>query len=76
VRAHPTREKVERTKIQQMENPMSTPDIIGAQNEILGDDVHANQKNVAVNSGPAYFTMPRRDSGGTGSGEYCSIARS
>ena len=33
-------ENVIRTKIQMDDKPITTPDIIGAQNEILGNDVH------------------------------------
>jgi len=36
------------TKIQQIDHPNTRPDIIGAQNEISGNDVHANQKKQIV----------------------------
>ena len=56
--------------------PMNTPDIIGAQNEMEGYDVQPNQKKAMAKMGAAMMASPRRSSGGTLSGLYCSMSRS
>lgn len=62
------------TKIQHIAQPMITPAIIGAMNEMLGYDVHANQKNEAANMGAATNPISSLNSGGTGSGACFLIA--
>ena len=57
-----------------MENPNGRPAIIGAQNEILGYEVQANQKKEMTKMGLETTAISRRTSGGTGSGAYLSIA--
>lgn len=62
--------------IQRIDQPNRKPDIIGAQNEILGFDVHASQKKAIAKEGPANIATSRRFSGGTGRGAYSKMARS
>lgn len=57
-----------------MENPNGRPAIIGAQNEILGYDVQANQKKEIAKIGPETIAISRRTSGGTGLGACLAIA--
>ena len=70
------RQKIIRTKIQQMDKPNTKPDIIGAQNEMDGNEVHANQKKETANSGAAIIAISNRSSGGTGCGACLAMARS
>ena len=52
------------------------PDIIGATNEMLGNEVHANQKKEMAKNGAAMIAIPKRTSGGTGLGACIAMARS
>jgi len=64
------------TNIQQRDQPNINEDIIGAANDIVGNDVHANQKKEIAKKGLAIMASSKRNSGGTGSGAHFSMARS
>jgi hypothetical protein len=59
-----------------IDQPNMNPDIIGTANDIVGNEVHANQKKEIANKGLAIIASSKRNSGGTGSGAYFSMARS
>jgi hypothetical protein len=59
-----------------MDQPNTTPDIIGATNEVLEYEVHANQKKEMAKKGAAMIAISSRASGGTGWGTYFAMARS
>ncbi len=58
-----------------MLNPISSPDIIGAQYEISGEEDQANQKKEIAKRGPESITTSSRNSGGTGSGANLLASR-
>jgi hypothetical protein len=64
------------TKIQHIEKPMSKTDNIGTTNEMLGNEVHANQKKEMANAGAAIIAISSLNSGGTGWGACNATARS
>ena len=68
--------RARRTKMNTTEKPMASPASIGAQNEIVGYDVHPNQKNETAKIGAAITAIFIRFSGGTIFGLYSSIRRS
>jgi hypothetical protein len=59
-----------------MLHPSNPPDIIGAQNEMLGKDVHANQKNDMAKNGAESMATFNLNSGGTGFGAHSWALRS
>lgn len=63
------------TKIKQMAKPIKATEIKGAHSDMLGKDVHANQKKALANMGPATIAISRRTSGATIFGAAFSTAR-
>jgi hypothetical protein len=57
-----------------MEKPMNRPAIMGAQNDILVNDVHPNQKNATANNGADQHAISSRISGGTGDPDAACVA--
>jgi hypothetical protein len=71
-----SKQKISLTKIQQIDQPNTTPAIIGATNVMLGNEVHANQKKETAKKGLAIIASSKRNSGGTGCGAFFTAARS
>jgi hypothetical protein len=72
----PRMQNVVLTNIQHIDQPNMKPDVIGAQNEMFGNEVHANQKKEMAKKGAATIAISKRTSGGTGFGAYLTTARS